>query len=66
MTPAANAKKPRRKPGTGRKGQARAAPRRGARAGLNPIQRLILSLGRTLVGILPRAGRIRAANDPKA
>ena len=60
------AKKARRKPATGRKGRGRAGASQAARAGLNPVQRLILSLGRTRVGILPRAGRIRAANDPKA
>ncbi len=64
MSPAA--KKPRRKPAPGRKRRGAAAARRTASATLNPLQRLILTLGRTLVGILPRAGRIRAANDPKA
>lgn len=59
-------KKPRRKPAPGRKRRGAAAARRTAGATLNPLQRLILTLGRTLVGILPRAGRIRAANDPKA
>ena len=62
----AAAKKPRRKPAAGRKVRGRAGARQAARPRLNPVQRLILSLGRTLVGILPRAGRIRAANDPKA
>ncbi|MCW5591762.1 MAG: hypothetical protein KIS74_06680 [Burkholderiales bacterium] len=55
------AKKPRRK--------RRAAPRGNVsppRRPPNPLQRLILTLGRTLVGVLPRSRRVRAANDPKA
>ena len=55
------AKKPRHK--------RRAALRGGAsplRRPINPLQRLILTLGRTLVGVLPRSRRVRAANDPKA
>lgn len=43
-----------------------AAPPRRPRGRLNPLQRLILTLGRTLVGVLPRSRRVRAANDPKA
>lgn len=57
-------KKPRRKPAAGRKGRVRAVSRRRAR--LNPIQELILTLGRTIVGFLPCSRRIRAANDPRA
>ena len=61
-----SAKKPSRKPAAGRKGRVRAASRRRARASLNPIQKLILTLGRTIVGFLPCSRRIRAANDPRA
>jgi hypothetical protein len=57
-------RKPRRKAATGRSRPGRGGARRRARPGLNPLQRLILTLGKTLVGILPRAGRIQAANDP--
>ena len=55
------AKKPRHKRRAAHRGNA--SP---LRRPINPLHRLILSLGRTLVGVLPRSRRVRAANDPKA
>lgn len=63
MSPAA--RKPRRKPANRRKSRG-AASSRHFDAMPGSLQQWILDLGRTLVGILPRARRIRAANDPHA
>ena len=54
-------KRKRRPPAAGA-GRPRAA-RRGA---ASLLARLVLRIGRTVVGVLPRHGRVRAANDPEA
>jgi hypothetical protein len=61
-----DANKPRRKPAPGRAARVRAAARPRARADASPIQKLILTLGRTIVGFLPCSRSIRAANDPES
>lgn len=53
-------------PAAAGRGKARPAPARRARSKLDRIHKLILRLGRTLIGVLPRARRIPAANDPEA
>ncbi len=50
--------------GNGRK--SRDLPARRSRRNPNALQRLILGLGETLLGVLPRSRRTRAANDPEA
>jgi hypothetical protein len=56
----------RRKPAVDSDGRQSALKRRRARTDARPLLRLVMRLGKTLIGVLPRSRRIRAANDPLA